>query len=75
MDGCRKRHGNNPTGGRFETDEDVVVALKILLEAGADISRKTAKRSREDEHSINAAGWTEDPRAAMVKHFLVKVFH
>jgi hypothetical protein len=34
MDGCRKRHGNNPTGGRFETDEDVVVALKILLEAG-----------------------------------------
>ena len=34
---------NNPTGGCYQADEDVVEAPKILLQAGADIHRRAAK--------------------------------
>jgi hypothetical protein len=34
---------NNPTRGCYQADEEVGEALKILLQAGADIHRRAAK--------------------------------
>jgi hypothetical protein len=36
-------HANNPTRGCYQADEKVGEALKILLQAGADIHRRAAK--------------------------------
>lgn len=36
-------HANNPTRGCYQADEEVGEALKILLQAGADIHRRAAK--------------------------------
>ncbi len=49
-------HGNNPTRGRYQTDEDSVVALRILLKAGADIHRR-ADNGQTALHAAAQKGW------------------
>jgi ankyrin repeat protein len=49
-------HGNNPSRGRYQTDDDAVVALKILLKAGADIHRR-ATNGQTAMHGAALKGW------------------
>ena len=49
-------HGSNPTRGRYQTDEDAVEALKILLKAGADINRR-ATNGQTAMHAAALKGW------------------
>ncbi|MGA2879318.1 MAG: ankyrin repeat domain-containing protein [Bryobacteraceae bacterium] len=49
-------HGSNPTRGRYQTDDDAVEALKILLKAGADINRRAAN-GQTAMHAAALKGW------------------
>jgi len=49
-------HGSNPTRGRYQTDDDAVEALKILLKAGADINRRAAN-GQTALHGAALKGW------------------
>jgi uncharacterized protein len=49
-------HTNNPTRGRYQTDEDAVAALQILLKAGADIHRH-AENGQTAMHAAALKGW------------------
>jgi uncharacterized protein len=50
-------HGNNPSRGRYQTDDDAAVAVKMLLDAGADIHRK-ANNQQTVLHAAALKGWT-----------------
>ena len=50
-------HSNNPTRGRYQTDEDAVAALDILLKAGADINHRAAN-GQTALHGAALKGWT-----------------
>lgn len=49
-------HGNNPSRARFQTDDDAVAALKILVDAGADINRRAAN-GQTAMHAAALKGW------------------
>jgi ankyrin repeat protein len=49
-------HGSNPTRGRYQTDDDAVEALKILIKAGADINRHAAN-GQTAMHAAALKGW------------------
>lgn len=49
-------HSSNPTRGRYQTDDDAVEALKILLKAGADINRR-ADNGQTAMHGAALKGW------------------
>jgi ankyrin repeat protein len=49
-------HGSNPTRARYQTDDDAVEALKILLKAGADINRRAAN-GQTAMHGAALKGW------------------
>ncbi len=49
-------HGANPTRGRYQTDDDAVEAVKILLKAGADINRRAAN-GQTAMHAAALKGW------------------
>lgn len=49
-------HGSNPTRGRYQTEDDSVEALKILLKAGADIHRH-ADNGQTAMHAAALKGW------------------
>ncbi|HLK48554.1 MAG TPA: ankyrin repeat domain-containing protein [Bryobacteraceae bacterium] len=54
-------HTNNPTRGRYQTDEDAAVALKILLKAGANIHRRAAN-GQTALHAAALKGWNQTIR-------------
>jgi uncharacterized protein len=54
-------HGSNPTRGRYQTDDDAVEALKILLKAGADINRRAAN-GQTAMHGAALKGWNNTIR-------------
>jgi ankyrin repeat protein len=54
-------HGSNPTRGRYQTDDDAVEALKILLKAGADINRR-ASNGQTAMHGAALKGWNSTIR-------------
>jgi len=49
-------HSFNPSRGRYQTDDDAVEALKILLKAGADINRRAAN-GQTAMHAAALKGW------------------
>ena len=49
-------HGANPTRGRYQTDEDAIEALKILIKAGAEINRR-AVNGQTAMHAAALKGW------------------
>lgn len=51
-------HSQNPTRGRYQTDDDAAAALKILLGAGADI-HKHADNGQTAMHAAAMKGWTK----------------
>jgi uncharacterized protein len=54
-------HSSNPTRGRYQTDDDAVEALKILLKAGADINRR-ADNGQTAMHAAALKGWNNTIR-------------
>jgi ankyrin repeat protein len=54
-------HGSNPTRGRYQTDDDAVEALKILIKAGADINRR-AENGQTAVHAAALKGWNDTIR-------------
>lgn len=54
-------HSSNPTRGRYQTDDDAVEALKILLKAGADINRR-ADNGQTAVHAAALKGWNDTIR-------------
>jgi uncharacterized protein len=54
-------HTSNPTRGRYQTDDDAVEALKILVKAGADINRR-ADNGQTAMHAAALKGWNDTIR-------------
>lgn len=54
-------HTNNPTRGRYQTDDDAVEALKVLLKSGADINRR-ADDGQTAMHAAALKGWNDTIR-------------
>ena len=51
-------HGNNPSRGKFNTDEDGLKAAEILLRAGANIHAQAAD-GQTAVHSAAQKGWNK----------------
>jgi ankyrin repeat protein len=49
-------HSSNPSRGRYQTEDDSVEALKILLKAGADVNRRAAN-GQTAMHGAALKGW------------------
>ena len=54
-------HGTNPSRARYQTDDDAVIAVKMLLDAGADLQRKAANQQTA-LHGAAFKGWTNTVR-------------
>lgn len=54
-------HGNNPSRGRYQTDDDAAIAVGLLLDAGADIRRR-ANNGQTAMHAAALKGWTATAR-------------
>ncbi len=49
-------HGNNPTRGRFNTEDDALAAVPLLLAGGADVDAR-ADNGRTAVHAAVEKGW------------------
>ena len=49
-------HGDNPTRGRFNTEDDSLAAIEVLLAAGADVNAR-AGSGRTAVHAAVDKGW------------------
>jgi hypothetical protein len=51
-------HGDNPTRGRYKTDEQAAECARLLIAAGADVNEATRTRI-SPLHSAAGKGWNE----------------
>ncbi len=52
-------HGNNPTRGRFKTDEEGAACAKLLIEAGVNPNEAVARSGATALHAAAQHGWNE----------------
>ena len=56
VDGAGMGYGNNPTRGRFNTEDDTLAAIPLLMAAGADVNAQ-ADNGRTAAHAAVEKGW------------------